>query len=203
MGIGGVGYGPNDDRDRRELWDELAGLMSWWELPWRIGGDFNVVRFPSERSGVAGFSAAMEEFSDFIFMQNLVNVPLEGGQFTWSNNQEEETWSRINRFLISLEWEERFPEVTQRRLPRLLFDHFPLLLDCGAPRGGSRYFKFGNMWLKSDGFVDQVKSWWMSYEFSGLPSYVLANKFKALKTNLKKWNEEVFADVGKKKKELL
>jgi hypothetical protein len=25
------------------LWDELARLMSWWEMPWCIGGDFNVV----------------------------------------------------------------------------------------------------------------------------------------------------------------
>jgi hypothetical protein len=55
------------------------------------------------------------------------------------------------------------------------------------------------MWLKSDGFVDQVKIWWLSYVFSGLPSYILANKLKALK----KWNEEVFGDVAKKKKELL
>jgi len=37
----------------------------------------------------------------------------------------------------------------------------------------------------------------------GLPSYVLANKLKALKTDLKKWNEAVFGDVGKKKNELL
>jgi hypothetical protein len=36
-----------------------------------------VVRFPSERSSGAGFSAAMEEFSDFIFMQNLVDLTLE------------------------------------------------------------------------------------------------------------------------------
>jgi len=55
------------------------------------------------------------------------------------------------------------------------------------------------MWLKSDGFVDQVKIWWLSYVFSGLPSYILANKLKALK----KWNEEVFGDVAKKMKELL
>jgi hypothetical protein len=31
-------YGLNDDVDRKELWDELAGLMSWWEIPWCIGG---------------------------------------------------------------------------------------------------------------------------------------------------------------------
>jgi hypothetical protein len=98
--FGGV-YGPNDDRDRNDLWIELARLMSLWELPWCIGGDFNEVRFPSERSSGAGYSAAMEEFSDFIFMQNLVDLPLEGGQFTWSNNQEDQIWSRIDRFLVS------------------------------------------------------------------------------------------------------
>jgi hypothetical protein len=71
-----------------------------------------------------------------------------------------------------------------------------------VPRG-SRYFKFENMWLKSNGFIDQDKTWWMAYEFSRLPSYILANKLKALKTDLKKWNEEVFGDVGKKNNELL
>jgi hypothetical protein len=76
-------------------------------------------------------------------------------------------------------------------------------LDCGAPRGGSKYFKFENMWLKFDGFVDQVKTWWISYEFYGLPCYILANKLKALKEDLKKWNEEVLGDVGKKKNEIL
>jgi len=197
--FGGV-YGPNDDRDRRDLWVELDGLMSCWDLPWCIGGDFNVVRFPSERSGNASFSAAMEEFSDFIFMHNLVDLPLQDGQFTWSNNH---TWSRIDRFLVSVEWEECFPEVTHRRLPRLLSDHFRLFLDCGAPRGGKRYFKFENMWLKYEGFVEQIKKWWSSYECSGLPSHILAFKLKALKTDLKNWNAEVFGDVGKKKKELL
>ena len=60
-------YGPNGNIDRRRLWDELAGLLSWWDLPWCIGGDFNVIRFPSERSGGRHISAAMREFSDFIF----------------------------------------------------------------------------------------------------------------------------------------
>lgn len=42
-------YGPNLDPLRRNLWNELAGLLSLWNLPWRIGGDFNVIRFPCER----------------------------------------------------------------------------------------------------------------------------------------------------------
>jgi hypothetical protein len=144
-----------------------------------------------------------KSFQTSFFMQNLVDLPLEGGQFTWSNNQEDQIWSRIDKFLVSPEWEKRFPEVIQKRLPRLLSNHFSLLLDCGAPRGGNKYFKFENMWLKHEGFVEQVKNWWLSYEFSGLPSYILANKLKALKKDLKKWNIEVFGDIGKKKKELL
>jgi len=108
--FGGV-YGPNDDGERRVLWDEMAGLMSWWDRPWCFGGDFNVVRFPSERSGEGGFTTAMEDFSEFIHEQSLVDVPMHGRQFTWSNNR---GWSKIDRFLLSLEWEEHYPDVSQR-----------------------------------------------------------------------------------------
>ena len=41
-------YGPNSDCDRQLLWEELAGIHSWWNVAWCIGGDFNAVRFPSE-----------------------------------------------------------------------------------------------------------------------------------------------------------
>jgi hypothetical protein len=43
--------------------DELAGLLSWWDMPCCIEGNFNVTRFPSEKSGVEHFSPAMMEFS--------------------------------------------------------------------------------------------------------------------------------------------
>ena len=46
-------------------------------------------------------------------------------------------------------------------------------------------------------------SWWGSYLFEGLPSFVLASKLKSLKMDLKKWNEEAFGDIRRKKKELL
>jgi hypothetical protein len=36
--------------------------------------------------------------------------------------------------------------------------------------------------------------------FDGSPSFVLANKLKSLKLDLKIWNEDVFGDNGRKKK---
>jgi hypothetical protein len=52
-GFSGV-YGPNADNRRHLLWDELVGMLEWWDLPWCFGGDFTVARFPSERSGSGG-----------------------------------------------------------------------------------------------------------------------------------------------------
>jgi endonuclease/exonuclease/phosphatase family metal-dependent hydrolase len=60
-----------------------------------------------------------------------MDLPLYGGSFTWSNNRDSPSLSRIDRFLISLTWEAYFPVVTQSRLSRLLSDHFPILLCCG------------------------------------------------------------------------
>jgi exonuclease III len=60
-------YGPQSNRDRRVMWDELSGLATWWGTPWCVGGDFNVIRFPSERSGAEHFTPGMNDFSEFIF----------------------------------------------------------------------------------------------------------------------------------------
>ena len=93
-------YGPNSAHDRRLLWEELAGIHSW-SMPWCLGGDFNVVQFPSERSGSSPFTSAMIDFSDFISEQGLIDLPLEGGTFTWSNFREVASHSRLDRFLLS------------------------------------------------------------------------------------------------------
>ena len=68
--------GPNSLRDGRFLWEELFGLNSWWNVPWCVGGDFNVVRFPFKHFGSTSFTAAMREFSNFISEQGLIDIPL-------------------------------------------------------------------------------------------------------------------------------
>ena len=43
--------------------------------------------------------------------------------------------------------------------------------------------------------MESMRSWWESYNVLGAPSFVLANKLKLLKNDLKKWNVEVFGNV--------
>ena len=148
-------YGSNTDRERRALWEELVGIISWWDAPCCIGGDFNVVRFPSEKSGQGPYSTAMQDFSDFIADFGLLDTPLEGGKFTWSNNWEVPAMSRLDRFLFSIEWADHFGLINQQRLLCVLSDHFPIFLNCGRIIGGKRPFRFENMWLKAEGFVDK------------------------------------------------
>ena len=59
-------YGPNLNRECQFMWEELAGLISLWNFPWCLGGDFNIIHFPSERLGAGRFSRCMYDFSDFI-----------------------------------------------------------------------------------------------------------------------------------------
>ncbi|XP_022880574.1 uncharacterized protein LOC111397830 [Olea europaea var. sylvestris] len=81
-------------------------------------------------------------------------------------------------------------------MERLYSDHFPISLSGNVRRARKKPFRFEKMWLKVDGFGERVRTWWMSYDFRGSPSYVLDCKLKALKIDLKRWNEELVGDVN-------
>jgi hypothetical protein len=192
-------YGPHTEESRQLCWEELSSVRQRWAAPWCIVGDFNAVRFPSERSGCTRFSPDMFAFSDWIDANHLVDLPLVGGRYTWSSGTTSPSMSRIDRVLVSLEWEAHYQDVLLKLLPKPISDHHPLLVVAGGMAGGKSSFKFENMWLKEAGFADKVHSWWSGYEITGTPSFVLACKLKTLKEDLKKWNSDTFGDVHYRK----
>ncbi|KAK4590843.1 hypothetical protein RGQ29_021151 [Quercus rubra] len=171
--------------------DQIAAAL---DVPWCYMGDFNVVRFPSERLGGLCLTLAMENFSKFIEELKLIDLPLEGGSYTWSSGLDQPTMSRIDRVLVSHDWEDHYPDVIQRVLPRPISDHFPILVEAGRILRGKSPFRFENMWLKTMEFSDRVHSWWNQYYFSGTPSFVLAKKLKALKGDIIQWNRSEFGN---------
>ncbi|KAG6658973.1 hypothetical protein CIPAW_03G000300 [Carya illinoinensis] len=114
-GFAGV-YGPNNDNNRKLLWDEIAGLCTWWKGPWCIGGNFNITQFLSERPEVSNLRSSMADFSALFDKPDLINLPLARGDYTWSNGK---AWSRLDRFIVSPSWEAHFPTLCQKHLPRL------------------------------------------------------------------------------------
>lgn len=170
-------YDPNLVGERRFLVrdcrvEHLVGISTWQ-------------RFPSEGSGEERQNHAMVKFSNFTCEIDLMNIPLVGSLYTWSNNH---ACSRLVKFLISpLTWEMHFLDVCQKRQPRICSNHFPILLDCdcGGIQWEWRYFKFENMWLKANGFVELIRQWWRSYQLQDTPNFILTDKLKALKKDLK------------------
>ena len=145
----------------------------------------------------------MRRFSDIINELGLRDLPLQGSPFTWRGGRNGIAMSRLDKFLVTADWESKFSKVVQRCLLRNIFYHFPILLDSDGIRTGPSPFPFELMWLKHEGFKEILKGWWQSLVFQGSFNFILVAKLKGLKGILKVWNREVFGRVKANKLEAL
>nr|CAN70867.1 hypothetical protein VITISV_027610 [Vitis vinifera] len=132
-------------------------------------------------------------------LQKYVAITSLIGPFTWNGGVNNQTFSRLDRFLFNEGWENHFGDVRQCVLPRPVSDHFPILLDVGGGRRGPSPFRFENMWLKMEGVKELMKSWWEGVSFNGSTSFILAEKIKVLKVKLKEWNRDSFGRIELRK----
>ncbi|GMI77812.1 hypothetical protein HRI_001450500 [Hibiscus trionum] len=96
-------YAPNNQRERKEFWVLLSNLIASHQLPTVLAGDFNSVKSSEERFGMAEDTRAMQDFSMFIQDNGLIDLPLQGYQYTWVRKGINSGASRLDRFLLSPE----------------------------------------------------------------------------------------------------
>ncbi|RVX18605.1 Transposon TX1 uncharacterized 149 kDa protein [Vitis vinifera] len=77
-------YGPFFKEDREALWEELGAIRGFWNDPWCLGGDFNVILSQRERSSQGRISGAMRRFAHVVDELELLDLSLQGGVFSWS-----------------------------------------------------------------------------------------------------------------------
>ncbi|GKF42156.1 RNA-directed DNA polymerase, eukaryota [Tanacetum coccineum] len=75
-------YAPHDARDKQMLWDYLHREIRRWKGEVVVMGDFNEVRYKSDRFGSVFNAHDANMFNAFIMDSGLVEVDLGGCSFT-------------------------------------------------------------------------------------------------------------------------
>ena len=125
-------YGAPHEEDKPEFLTELAMMCSKNSDPYIIGGDFNLVRFSTEKNK-AGIHKHSGLFNSVINSFGPIDIHLCGGKYTWSNNCDTPTLERLDRVLVDKNWESLFPTVMTYKLPREVSDHNPIILNDNTP----------------------------------------------------------------------
>lgn len=83
-------------------------------------------------------------------------------KYMWANSLKYPTFERLDRVLISTDWERYFPLATIVALSREISNHTPLLLNTGGDERKNQQplFKFKLGWLLKQGFIDTVLEVW-------------------------------------------
>ncbi|GMJ10129.1 hypothetical protein HRI_004682100 [Hibiscus trionum] len=186
-------YGPSIDSEKSSFFQELQHVLGRYQVAWCLGGDFNAIIGPEEKVGFSWNFAAMEVFRCFIDSVELVNLPLLGGSFTWSNNRDPPTLVRLDRFLANMSFLELFPNLNQLLLSKSISDHNAIALKNISAFRGRRPFRFYNYLLEEEGFEDVMTDCIGKLKQRNLG---FCNLMKGIKGSVKSWSS-----VWKKHKE--
>jgi hypothetical protein len=182
-------YGAAQDANKPDFLAELVRICESELLPMMVGSDFNVIRRQEEKNN-ANFNPRWPFiFNAIIESLDLRELALSGRQFTWASRRTTPTFEKLDRVLVSMEWEEKYPLVSVRALTRTGSDYTPLLIETGNPAhlGRYRHFSFELSWLKQEGFFDMIKDLWESSNMGFTPIERWQNKIRTIRQYLRGW----------------
>jgi exonuclease III len=78
-------YGPSQADRKDDFLQWFSNISMPDDTDWLIMGDFNFIRSPNDRNKPGGNISEMFKFNEAISNLGLVEIPLKGRKFTWSN----------------------------------------------------------------------------------------------------------------------
>lgn len=180
-------YGPSNSVGRSAFKEELISIKPTDDTPWLLGGDLNFTLELQDRTSntTAEWRNSMD-FAALISTLGLINTPLHGRRFTWSNERDQPHMARLDRFLVSDEWNQLYPNSTQTVLPNTSSDHCPIVYTANTRYRKSRFFRFENCWLRFKEYNDMIVQTWQSIAIAQTPTQ-LHNKLTTLQQKTKEW----------------
>ncbi len=151
-------YGPPGWEGKDGFCRELVALKALCKGAWVMCDDFNLTRFQNERNGRCWSAQLMTMFSNTINELEMLDLPIANQSFTWLNMQSNPTLAKLDRFLISTDWDLHFPLTKVKALPRITSDHSSLLLVTQKSQT-SKLFRFEKVWLTREDFNLLVPGW--------------------------------------------
>lgn len=103
-------YGPQLEEEKILFIDEMKSLSQLMLPRWMMLGDFNMIYRANDKSNNNLNLRMMGRFRAAIEDMELIDFPLLGRRFTWSNERENVTLTKIDRMLVSSDWEASFPQ---------------------------------------------------------------------------------------------
>jgi hypothetical protein len=157
---------------------------------WLFVGDFNFYRSMENRNREGAKFSDMAIFNEMISHLGLVELPIKGRAFTWSNMQSCPILEQLDWFFTTPNWTLSHPNMQVHPLARPISDHIPCVIKIDTKVPKASVFHFENYWIRRPGFFDVVKNIW-NINCHGSSAHVLSHKFKLLRKALKQWKGHI------------
>lgn len=95
-------YGPADDSRKDEFLAEMQDIKPNTAIPWMIIGDFNLIYQATDKNNLNLNRRLMGKFRRTLDECELMEMTLQNRRYTWSNERENPTLVRLDRFFLQL-----------------------------------------------------------------------------------------------------
>lgn len=187
-------FGPCTKPDSSAFISWFRGHLITQTDNWIFLDDFNFYRSISDHSRPRGNIQDTLVFNEAIGHLGLIELPLKGRAFTWSNMQTEPLLEQLDWFFTIVNWTVDFPNTQVIPMAKITSDHIPckVVIDTKIPK--AKIFRFENFWPEMSGFLEVVSETWSQTPSLANATSTLSIKFKKLRYSLKQWSKN-FSDM--------